>query len=125
SVEASSSHISGVTLQESGSFRQVFSLVVMPTMSMGGRNRETIRAVPPEREQATMALAWISMAMPQVAWEMASVMLWIWKVVEWKRCWKSMACSVRSAILAMVATASTGYLPMALSPESMMALVPS
>src|SRR5699024_6479226 len=102
-----------------------FLLVVMPRMSMGGRNRETSRTVPPEREQATMALALISMAISQVAWEMASMMLWISNWLEWNRLLKSMDCSVRSAILAMVATASTGYLPMALSPESIMALVPS
>ena len=36
-----------------------------------------------------------------------------------------MSASVRSAMAAMVWTASTGYLPAAVSPESMMAEVPS
>ena len=48
------------------------SSVVMPMMSTGQRNRLTIRAVVPETEQTTMALASTSMAMEQMAWEMAS-----------------------------------------------------
>jgi hypothetical protein len=37
-----------------------------------GRNLDTMRAVMPERVQATMAFASRSIAIPQVAWEMAS-----------------------------------------------------
>ncbi len=44
----------------------------MPMMSMGTRKRETIRTVRPDRELTTMHFAPMSMAMPQVAWEMAS-----------------------------------------------------
>ena len=36
-----------------------------------------MRTVLPESEQTAIALACTSMDMPQVAWEMASTMLWI------------------------------------------------
>ena len=50
-------------------------------------NRDTIRTVIPDREQATMALALMSMAMAQVAWEMASTVLWMGNSVCQKRLW--------------------------------------
>ena len=66
--------MTGVTAQDRASFRQVRSFVVRPMMSTGERKRETKRAVMPESEQAMIALASMSMAMPQVAWLMASTM---------------------------------------------------
>ena len=47
-------------------------------MSTGQRNRLTIRAVVPETEQTTMALASTSMAMEQMAWDTASRVLRMW-----------------------------------------------
>ena len=65
------------------------------------------------------------MAMPQVAWEMASTVFLILNSEEWNRLSKRILSSVASAMRDMVCTVSTGYLPAAVSPESMTALVPS
>ena len=48
-------------------------------IATGERKRDTIRAVIPESEHATIALASISIAIPQVECDTASVMLRIWK----------------------------------------------
>ena len=74
-MEVNSSASTGVTPQLRLSRRQIRSLVVMPMMSTGQRNRLTIRAVLPDTEQTTMPLASTSMAIAQVAWEMASRLL--------------------------------------------------
>ena len=71
-MEVNFSHMAGITPQESARRRKVRSSVVSPMIGTGGRKRETMRTVMPESEQATMALACRSMAMPQVACEMAS-----------------------------------------------------
>ena len=60
-------------------------LVAMPTISVGTRKRETMRTVLPDSELTTIAFAPMSIAMPQVAWEMASSRLRIWNFVLRKR----------------------------------------
>ena len=52
-------------------------------MLTGQRKRETIRAVRPEMELTTMAFAFTSTAMAQVAWEMASRLFRILNWVVW------------------------------------------
>ena len=79
SVDVNFSHMAGITPQESASFLHVFSLVVRPMIATGERKRDTIRAVIPESEHATIAFASMSIAIPQVECEMASVILRIWK----------------------------------------------
>ena len=75
SIELNSLASTGVTPQLRFSFLQAFSSTVIPTISVGQRKRLTIRAVFPETEQTTIALAFTSIAMAQVAWEMASRLL--------------------------------------------------
>ena len=64
--------MAGITPQESASRRKVRLSVVRPMIGTGGRKRETMRTVIPDSEQATIAFAPRSMAIPQVACEMAS-----------------------------------------------------
>ena len=52
-----------------------FSEAASSSAAKGESVADTIRTVSPDREQATMALASRSMAMAQVAWEMASTVL--------------------------------------------------
>lgn len=72
SVEVKTPHIAGMIPHERESLRQVEEVVVSPIISTGERNLETIRAVMPERVDATITFAPISIAIPQVAWESAS-----------------------------------------------------
>ena len=69
----------GMTPHERASLYQTRLFVAIPMMSMGTRKRETIRTVRPDSELTTMHFAPMSMAMPQVAWEMASSRLLILK----------------------------------------------
>ena len=64
--------MTGVTPHDRDSFRSVRSFVVSPNMSIGGRKRDTIRAVIPESEQTAISFASMSIAMPQVACDIAS-----------------------------------------------------
>ena len=54
-------------------------------MSVGPRKREISRAVRPVMEQTVMTFAPMSMAMPHVAWLMASSVSWISNCVLGKR----------------------------------------
>ena len=90
-----------------------------------GRNRLTIWAVTPPWLTVRMASAPMSAAVVQAAWAVAAV------TDRWVRAGSpsSLASSVWDSVFramaSMVLTASTGYLPAAVSPESMMAPVPS
>ena len=92
-----------------------------------GRKRLTIWAVMPPWLTVRMASAPMSSAVVQAAWAVAAVTdrrfrppaIWVMRLT-----WL-MSLSVRRAMASMVLTASTGYLPAAVSPESMIALVPS
>ena len=66
-----------------------------------------------------------AMAVVQAAWAVAAVMESFVCFAFLTGMSHSMLASVRRAMASMVRTASTGYLPAAVSPESMMALVPS
>ena len=90
-----------------------------------GRNRLTIWAVMPPWLTVRMASAPMSSAVVQAAWAVAAVTdRWVWAGSTATR-EQSMLLSVLRAMASMVLTASTGYLPAAVSPESMIALVPS
>ena len=54
-------------------------------MSVGPRKREISRAVRPVMEQTVMTFAPMSMAIPHVAWLMASSVSWISNCVLGKR----------------------------------------
>ena len=85
SMEENASVSTGVTPQDRFSFRHALGLVVVPMIFTGQRKRLTIRAVRPESELTTMAFAPTSTAMEQVAWEMASRLLWIRNSMVWNR----------------------------------------
>ena len=67
----------------------------------------------------------MSMAVVQAAWAIAVVTDSRSLPETFRGLARSMLASVRRAMASMVWTASTGYLPAAVSPESMMAEVPS
>jgi hypothetical protein len=95
-------------------------------MGVAGRNRDTMRAVEPVRVTVTMAAALRSWAVVQVAWDSALIDALVQPRL--RRVEKALVIddsSVRSAIFAIVRMVSTGYLPLAVSPESISALVPS
>ena len=71
-MELNCSLSTGSTPQDSASLYHTALLVAMPMITVGTRKRDTIRTVMPDSELTTMALAPMSMAMQQVAWEMAS-----------------------------------------------------
>ena len=85
STDSNSSLKTGVTPQLRFSFLQTFSDVVIPMIFIGGLKRLTIRAVIPEMELMTMPFAFVSIAMAQVAWDTASILLLISYSVEEKR----------------------------------------
>ena len=97
----------------------------MPIMSTGQRKRLTIRTVFPESELMTIPFAFVSIAIAQVACDMASVLSFILYSVVLKRFAQSIFFSVYNAISAMFLTAATGYFPEADSPESIIADEPS
>ena len=72
-----------------------------------------------------MASAPMSLAVVQAAWAVAAVMFMRLRHRSPSSLASSMWDSVFRAMASMVRTASTGYRPAAVSPESMMALVPS
>ena len=72
-----------------------------------------------------MASAPISLAVVQAAWAVAAVMFMRLRHRSPSSLASSVWDSVFRAMASMVCTASTGYRPAAVSPESMMALVPS
>ena len=78
-MELNCSLSTGSTPQDSASLYQTARLVAMPMMSVGARKRETMRTVMPDSELTTMALAPISTAIQQVAWETASSYLMLMK----------------------------------------------
>ncbi len=90
-----------------------------------GRKRLTIWAVMPRWLTVRMASAPMSSAVVQAAWAVAAVMDSRVRLGVLAGQMRSMLLSVFRAMASMVRTASTGYFPAAVSPESMMALVPS
>ena len=96
-------------------------------MGVPGWKRLTNRAVVPRWLTVRMASAPISCAVVQAAWAVAAATesrfrppaIWVMRLT-----WL-MSLSVRRAMASMVFTDSTGYRPAAVSPESMMAEVPS
>ena len=95
-------------------------------MGCCGRYLLSRRAVVPDSDTVTMAAAFTSRAVRQAAWAVASDTLILpgLESIMRPRRWKP-SCSVRSAMADMVFRASTGYAPAAVSPESMIAEVPS
>src|SRR5574344_656600 len=111
--------------QDRFNFRQVRISEVHPTIGHPGRNLDTILAVWPDLVTVMMALASISMAVIQVAWELAVVISFFssfFRTLDSSL--YGMSLSVRTAIRTIVFSASTGYFPAAVSPDSMIALVP-
>ena len=91
-----------------------------------GRYFEIIRAVLPDLVTVTMADAFRSIAVVQVACAIAFVISGLTRLsLLLNRFTRSMSASVRSAIRTIVLSASTGYSPAAVSPDSMIAEVPS
>ena len=80
----------------------------------------------PDVVAVIMALAWRSLAITQadlpmeLVMEFSTSLILFSKISSW-----SIVDSVYSMIFLIVSTASTGYLPLAVSPESITALVPS
>ncbi|CRH72486.1 Uncharacterised protein [Chlamydia trachomatis] len=80
----------------------------------------------PDVVAVIMALAWRSLAITQadlpmeLVMEFSTSLILFSKISSW-----SIVDSVYSIIFLIVSTASTGYLPLAVSPESITALVPS
>ena len=85
STELNSSLRTGVTPQLKFNFLHAFMDVVMPIMSTGQRKRLTIRTVFPESELMTIPFAFVSIAIAQVACDMASVLSFILYSVVLKR----------------------------------------
>ena len=95
-------------------------------MGVSERNLLSRRAVSPLLVTVITASALMSLAVVQAAWAVAPEMLrWLSIFPRRIRLKYETSCSVRSAMAAMVRTASTGYFPAAVSPESITALVPS
>src|SRR3990170_937643 len=99
---------------------------VTPSMGMAGLYFDMIRAVPPDLVKATIAVAFMSMAVKYTAWAIACsesphTLISSGAVFRVLR----RRISVTAAILFIIETASTGYFPTAVSPDSIMASVPS
>ena len=96
-------------------------------MGVPGWKRLTSRAVVPLWLTVMMASAPISCAVVQAAWAVAAATERRPRPLDcmaMRFAWL-MSASVRRAMAFMVFTVSTGYLPAAVSPESIMAEVPS
>ena len=115
----------GVTPQIRESCRQVESEGVIAIIGQGGRYLLTIRAVPPLEVSDTIAAALTSFAMSRAAWLTASAVSQTCGIVRGFLRQSSVSFSVRMIIRCIVSTASTGYFPPAVSPESMTASAPS
>ena len=77
----------GVIPQDIFSCLQVCSSGEHPTIRHPGRYLDIMRAVFPERLTVMMALALRSMAVIQVAWEIAVVMLGACSLLRMLNCW--------------------------------------
>src|SRR4030067_1806315 len=99
---------------------------VTPIIGMTGLYFDMIRAVPPDLVKATIAVAFISIAVKYTAWAIACsasphtlISSGNLFMVLRRRI------SVTAAILFIIETASTAYFPTAVSPDTLMASVPS
>ena len=96
-----------------------------PTIWHPGLYFEIILAVCPDLLTVMIAFASRSMAVIHVAWEIAVVISGFSSFCRTLKSWLyGMSLSVRTAIFTIVRRASTGYFPAAVSPDSMIALVP-
>ncbi len=104
---------------------QVASWGLTANIGIGGRNLDTILAVYPDSVGVIMAEAHKSIAEDTADRLTDSVTLVEDSLILEKNTWGSRFSSALTAILAMNSTASTGYLPYAVSPDSITASVPS
>src|SRR3972149_1191118 len=97
-----------------------------PIIGMPGLYFDMIRAVPPDLVKSTIAVAFMSMAVKYTAWAIACsesphTLISSGALFSVLR----RRISVAFAILFIIETASTGYFPTAVSPDNIMASVPS